>query len=90
MLFSKHEKCYRSGNLAGHVIYDDALPNHLAGNCFSKNVLTMLAKCGAHLIFAVGVVKDQVYRTPVRDLADLQERIYAAVNSVTSQMLHNT
>ncbi|KAJ4451541.1 hypothetical protein ANN_03006 [Periplaneta americana] len=33
---------------------------------------------------------DQVYRTPVRDLADLQERIYAAVNNVTPQMLHNT
>ena len=35
-------------------------------------------------------VNDQVYRTPVRDLADLQERIYAAVDSVTPQMLHNT
>ena len=35
-------------------------------------------------------VKDQVYRTPVCDLADLQERIYAAVNNVTPLMLHNT
>ena len=34
--------------------------------------------------------KDQVYRTPVYDLADLQVRIYAAVNNVTQQMLHNT
>ena len=33
---------------------------------------------------------DQVYRTSVRDLADLQQRIYAAVNNVTPQMLHNT
>ena len=33
---------------------------------------------------------DQVYRTPTRDLAGLQERIYAAVNNVTPQMLHNT
>ncbi|KAJ4449078.1 hypothetical protein ANN_00473 [Periplaneta americana] len=40
--------------------------------------------------FLWGFVKDQVYRTPVRDLADLQERIYAAVNNVTPQMLHNT
>ena len=37
-----------------------------------------------------GFVKDLVYRTPVRDLADLQERIYAALNNVTPQMLHNT
>ncbi|KAJ4440831.1 hypothetical protein ANN_10677 [Periplaneta americana] len=34
--------------------------------------------------------EDQVYRRPVRDLADLQERLYAAVNNVTPQMLHNT
>ncbi|KAJ4426428.1 hypothetical protein ANN_27242 [Periplaneta americana] len=40
--------------------------------------------------FLWGFLKDQVYRTPVRDLADLQERIYAAVNNVTPQMLHNT
>ena len=29
-----------------------------------------------------GFVKDQVYRTPARNLADLQERIYAAFNNV--------
>lgn len=40
--------------------------------------------------FLWGFVKDQVYRTPVRDLADLQERICTAVNNVTPQMLHNT
>ena len=40
--------------------------------------------------FLWGFVKDQVYRTPVRDLADLQERIYVAVNNVTPQMLYNT
>ena len=34
--------------------------------------------------------KDQVYRTPVHDLTDLQERIYAAVSNVIPQMLHNT
>ena len=46
---------------------------------------------GAHLFFFFWVfVKDQVYRTPVRDFADLQERIYVAVNNVTSQMLLNT
>ena len=38
----------------------------------------------------MGFVKDQVYRTTVCNLADLQERIYAAVNNVTPQMLHNT
>ena len=37
-----------------------------------------------------GFVKDHVYRTPIRDLADLQGRFYAAVSNVTPQMLHNT
>ena len=52
----------------------------------------MFAKCdvGHLIIFLWGFVKDQVYRTPVRDLADLQERIYVTVNSVTPQMLYNT
>ena len=80
--------------MAGHVMYDDPLPIHLAGNCSSKNVRTMLANCvGARPIttsfFLWGFVKEQVYGTPVRDLADLQERIYAAVNNVTPQTLHN-
>ena len=38
----------------------------------------------------MGFVKNQVYRIPVRDLADLQERIYATVNNIISQMLHYT
>ena len=42
------------------------------------------------LFFLWGFVKDQVYRTPVRGLTDLKERIYAAVDNVTPQMLHNT
>ena len=33
--------------------------------------------------FLWGFVKDQVHRTTVCDFADLQERIYAAVNNVT-------
>ena len=41
-------------------------------------------------IFLWEFVKDQVYRTPVCDSADLQERIYAAVSTVTPQILHNT
>ena len=41
-------------------------------------------------IFPVGFVKEQVYKTPVRDFADLQERIYAAVKNVTPQILHNS
>ena len=40
--------------------------------------------------FPVGFFKDQVYWTPVRDLADLKEIIYAAVNNVTPQMIHNS
>ena len=48
----------------------------------------MLVKCGD--FFLRGFVKDQVYRTPVRDLADIHERIYAAIINVTPQMLHNT
>ena len=74
-------------------MYGDPLPIHLAGNCSSKNVRALLAKCGGvHLIFFFlwGFVHDQVHRSPVRDLADLQERIYAAANNVTPQMLHNT
>ncbi|PSN56423.1 hypothetical protein C0J52_09516, partial [Blattella germanica] len=40
--------------------------------------------------FLWGFVKDHFYRTPVCDSPDLQERIHAAVNNVTLQMLHNT
>ena len=40
--------------------------------------------------FLWGFVKDYVHWTPVRDLSDLQERIYTAVSNVTPQMLHNT
>ena len=40
--------------------------------------------------FLWGFVKDQIYRTKVRDLADLQKIIYAALNNVTPQILHNT
>ena len=73
-------------------MYSEPLPIHLAGNCSSKNMRTMLAKCGGAPpdFFLWGFVKDQVFRTPIRDLADLQGRIYAAVNNVTPQMLHNT
>ena len=39
-------------------------------------------------LFLCVIVKDQVYRSPVCDLAHLQERIYAAVTKVTLQMLH--
>ena len=73
-------------------MYGDPLPIYLAGNCSSKNVEIMLVICdGAHLIFFLwGFLKDQLYRTLPRDLKDLQERIYADVNNVTPQMLHNT
>ena len=52
----------------------------------------MLAKYGGtHLIFFLWeFVKDEINKTPVRNLADLQEIIHDAVNSVTPQMLHNT
>ena len=39
-------------------------------------------------LFLWGFVKDGTYITPVRDLANLQEKMYAAVNNVTPQMLH--
>ena len=39
----------RSGVLSGHVMYNDPLPMHLTGSCSSKNVRTMLAKCGVCL-----------------------------------------
>ena len=35
-----------SGDLAGHVMYGDPFPIHLEGNCSSKDVRIMLAKCG--------------------------------------------
>ena len=75
----------RSGDVAGYVMHGDPIPIHLAGNCSFRNVRTMLVKCGgAHNIFSCwGFVKDKVNRTPVCDLADSQERIYAAVNNVT-------
>ena len=67
------------------MIYCDPLPIRLPGNCSSKNESyhCLISSCG-------GFVKDQICKTRVCDLADLQERIYAAVNSVTLQMLHNT
>ena len=39
--------------------------------------------------FLWGFVKDQIYKTPVHDLSDLEERIYATVINITSHMLHN-
>ena len=36
------------------------------------------------------LVKDQVYMAPMHDLADSEERIYAAVSNITPQMLDNT
>ena len=38
----------------------------------------------------LGFVTDLVSRTQGRDLADLQERIYAAADNVAPPMLHNT
>ena len=56
-------------------MYGDPLPIHLAVNCSSKNVRNTLAKGGEpHLA-------GKLFR--VLDLADLQERIYATVNSIT-------
>ena len=66
----------RSGDLAGHVMYGDPPPVHLEGNCLSKNDFSY-----------GGLLRT---RSTVRDLAILQERIYATVNNVTPQMLHNT
>ena len=40
------------------------------------------------LIFPMGGLL-RTYRTPICDLADLQERICAAANNATPQMLHN-
>ena len=42
------------------------------------------------IVFCEGLLRNQIYRAPVRDLTDLEERIYATVNSVTPQMLHST
>ena len=40
--------------------------------------------------FVWGFVKGQVYRTPVRDMADLQGKIYVAANKASPQLLQNT
>ena len=37
--------------------------------------------------FPVGFVKDQVYRSRVRDLKDMQERIYAGVNNCKKEFM---
>ena len=51
----KKNQVVRSGVVAGHVIYGHPLPILLAGNCLSKNVLTMLAACDeARLTFSSG------------------------------------
>ena len=73
-------------------MYSDPLQIYLAGNCSSKNVLTMLAKCGGATsdFFLWVFANNQIYSTPVRDLADLQERMYVAVNDVRPRMLYNT
>ena len=47
-------------------------------------------RCARTFYFLWRFVKDQVDRTAVRDFIDFRERISAAVNNVTSQMLHNT
>ena len=77
----------KSSNLAGHVIYGDPLPIDLAGNRSSKNVRTMLAKCSRALLicFCGSLLRT---RPTVRDLAHLQEIIFAAVNNITPQILN--
>ena len=46
--------------------------------------------CNAHLIFFLWeFVKDHVYRTPVCDLTDLQEKIHVAFNNVCMHMSHH-
>ena len=51
---------------------------------------TLEAQILHHLIFFLWrYVKNQVYQTPVRDLADLCHRIAAAVANVTPAMLEN-
>ena len=40
--------------------------------------------------FAMGFIKDVVYRRKVRDLADLRQHIIEAVELITPQMLINT
>ena len=67
----------------------DPLPIHLAGCSECANNVGKVWWSPLD-IFLWEFVKDQVYRTPVRDLADLRERICAAVNSVTPQILHYT
>ena len=41
-------------------------------------------------IFLWGYVKDVVYRTKVKDISDLKERITAAVNTIDEEMLRRT
>ena len=68
---------------------------HLAGKLFlqcieaQNTAATYPGTCKPDFFLQV-FVKAQIYMTPVRNLADLQEIIYAAVNNVTPPMLHNT
>ena len=85
------EQCWQSivePQLAGKLFHQGVEAEHTAG---AYQVRGCSDRFSAHLMFFLwGFVKNQVYRTPVRDLADLQERIYAVVNIVIPQMLLNT
>ena len=71
-------------------MYGHPFPIHLAGNCSSKNVRTMFAKCdGAHLIFSCA----GLLRTKSTGHQFLLWHIYKkndAVNSVTSTAVGQT
>ena len=42
------------------------------------------------LCFRSGYVKDVVYRTKVKDISDLKERITAAMKTIDEEMLRRT
>ena len=77
-----------------NVLYDDPPPFYLAGNYSFKNVLTMLAKCaGAHQMFFLwGFIKDQVYWTPVRDLANTKKEfmLLSTMSHLRFFVIHGT
>ena len=74
---------------------------HLAGKLFRQGIeaqhraATYLGTCFAVTVFSTpdvslwGLLRTRSPETPVRDLANLKERIYATVSNVTPQMLRN-
>ena len=74
--------------LGGKLFHQGVEAQHTAATYPSHGL--QFTRPNITLFFLWWCLKDQVYSTPLHDLADLQGRIYATVNNVTPQILQNT